>query len=476
MGPLSDSEILKAVLRGLLLATLFGALASWGWAIGKLFRREALLPESPIVRRRTPPWGLGTILLILAAYVFASRDAFERFAPANRAEPPKAQAEAPARVEKEKDGGSGPEGAKEDRSGGAPQEPGLKAPEEPGSRPPAGPAAEEAESLPHGLSLIELMSIQGGLNAAFILLLPFLARLTSGARLRDLGLSSRGWPQQAGIGLVAVLFLMPIVYTVQVACVSYLDMPVREMEKHKHPLEKMLMEGLSPGVAALAVLTAVVLAPIFEELLFRGFIQSWLVKLFNQVTDRPRPASSHRGVSAPSPEQASMLDPAPGEVSQPGTETAMSLTDPAADRFRTQDGGDIPPRESIRLGDSTPRPPESCDSRSSPGSGIGTGVAIVITSFVFAILHAAQWPAPIPLFLLAIGLGVVYQRTGSLIAPICMHAVFNGFSTLMLFYAALEQHDQRKPEARPVLERVVPAEKSGQVAPGSAPGRSRGKT
>ena len=65
---------------------------------------------------------------------------------------------------------------------------------------------------------------------------------------------------------------------------------------------------------------------------------------------------------------------------------------------------------------------------------------------VFAALHAPQWPAPIPLFVLALGLGIVYERTGSLLAPICMHAVFNGFSTLMLFHVALQGPDH--PEAR----------------------------
>ena len=44
-----------------------------------------------------------------------------------------------------------------------------------------------------------------------------------------------------------------------------------------------------------------------------------------------------------------------------------------------------------------------------------------------------QWPAPIALFVLALVIGTVYYRTGSLIAAIFMHATFNGISTFMLF-------------------------------------------
>jgi hypothetical protein len=64
-------------------------------------------------------------------------------------------------------------------------------------------------------------------------------------------------------------------------------------------------------------------------------------------------------------------------------------------------------------------------------------LGIVLTSLLFAYVHAPQWPAPIALFALALVIGTVYYRTGSLIAAICMHATFNGISTLMLFMAVL---------------------------------------
>ena len=50
-------------------------------------------------------------------------------------------------------------------------------------------------------------------------------------------------------------------------------------KQHKHPLEQMVMAEPNAGIACLAFLSAVVLAPAAEELLFRGIIQSWLAQL-----------------------------------------------------------------------------------------------------------------------------------------------------------------------------------------------------
>ncbi len=100
-------------------------------------------------------------------------------------------------------------------------------------------------------------------------------------------------------------------------------------------------------------------------------------------------------------------------------------------------------------------------------SPIWAGVAIVITSVIFAILHAGQWPAPIPIFFLALGLGFIYHRTGSLLAPICMHAVFNGTSTLMLFIALLMgvPAAAEKKVPPPAIEQNAPAHKVKSVVP-----------
>ena len=58
---------------------------------------------------------------------------------------------------------------------------------------------------------------------------------------------------------------------------------------------------------------------------------------------------------------------------------------------------------------------------------LGPWTAIFITATVFVTMHAGVVPphALPPLFVLAVGFGWVYERTGRLTAPIVMHVLFN---------------------------------------------------
>jgi membrane protease YdiL (CAAX protease family) len=127
----------------------------------------------------------------------------------------------------------------------------------------------------------------------------------------------------------------------------------------EHPLVTMLGGGLSVPVLAIALGSAVMIAPIAEELLFRGVLLGWFDRLF------ARGARGHGPTQPPTPL-------------------------------------DLP--------------------------------AIACAS-LFAALHAAQWPAPIPLFVLALGLGHLSRATRGLVAPIAMHATFNAISTVAAILA-----------------------------------------
>ncbi|MFM8365125.1 MAG: lysostaphin resistance A-like protein, partial [Verrucomicrobiota bacterium] len=59
--------------------------------------------------------------------------------------------------------------------------------------------------------------------------------------------------------------------------------------------------------------------------------------------------------------------------------------------------------------------------------------AILGTSLVFALIHAHVATIP-ALFVLAIGLALLYEATGSLWAPILAHAAFNGLNVLGSLY------------------------------------------
>jgi membrane protease YdiL (CAAX protease family) len=63
----------------------------------------------------------------------------------------------------------------------------------------------------------------------------------------------------------------------------------------------------------------------------------------------------------------------------------------------------------------------------------GTLWALTIVSAVFAAIHF-HLPSLGPLFALAVGLGLAYELSGSLLAPITMHALFNAANVAMILY------------------------------------------
>jgi len=63
----------------------------------------------------------------------------------------------------------------------------------------------------------------------------------------------------------------------------------------------------------------------------------------------------------------------------------------------------------------------------------GTWKALATVSAIFAVIHQ-HVPSMGPLFTLALGLGLAYELTGSLLAPIAVHALFNTMNVAVLLY------------------------------------------
>ena len=59
--------------------------------------------------------------------------------------------------------------------------------------------------------------------------------------------------------------------------------------------------------------------------------------------------------------------------------------------------------------------------------GMNPWPAIGITSIVFALIHlpVVEWYALLPLFILSLGFGWAYEKSGRLLTPIIMHVLFN---------------------------------------------------
>ena len=69
----------------------------------------------------------------------------------------------------------------------------------------------------------------------------------------------------------------------------------------------------------------------------------------------------------------------------------------------------------------------------------GKFVAIAVSSLLFALIHG-HTPSLAGLMILAVGLSLLYEKTGSLWAPILLHAAFNGLS----IYGTLQWPDLMK--------------------------------
>jgi membrane protease YdiL (CAAX protease family) len=199
------------------------------------------------------------------------------------------------------------------------------------------------------------------------------------------------------IGVLACLAALMPVRLVQLALMYALQLP---NELTKHPLVEMLI-GREPNlvVLALATVVAVVVAPVGEEITFRLLLQGWLEKW----EDR-RLGWRNINVVEATAEQV---------VELPMAETAFA---------------EVVETETIVLTPVATEPPR----RGVFGLPYGW-TPIIISSFLFAAAHFGYGPEPVPLFVLALVLGYVYQRTHRIIPCIVAHAAFNLISMIFLW-------------------------------------------
>ncbi|MHB1561748.1 MAG: CPBP family glutamic-type intramembrane protease, partial [Isosphaeraceae bacterium] len=359
MSPVTTRELLLGVLVWMALTVVFGALASWIWALRRLARGEPVLPDKPLIERRKPAWGWG-ILLVLVVVAVVNIGGFTAYARATRGRSARKPAELKAQPLKADATKQGAAAAGKDHASNQKSEPS------------ASESSEEAGEPPGNLSWLEIMFVQAAINSALIVLLPLILRVASGARLADLGLARRAWRRQVAIGVVGIVMVMPVVQLVNWASMYLPGIPRREVRAH--PLEKMLRDDPTGAIAYLAVLSAVVLAPVSEELLFRGVLQPWLIAALNDLAlAMPR---RRRSTPVPLPE------------GPPAGFEFWAVDEPEGSDDRTAITSSAPaPVE--------PGPARAADEPTSyrPPVAGATAVAITLVSLVFGALHASQWPA-----------------------------------------------------------------------------------
>jgi membrane protease YdiL (CAAX protease family) len=289
----------------------------------------------------------------------------------------------------------------------------LARPPRPASAPPvaAKPADQQKDQAakrppPRALTPYEQLAIMSLLNVLFVPLVPLMLRISSGATLDNFGLATKGLLLNVFRGAVACLLVQPIVYSIMLPLSRY-------QTPTPHPILELLRDNATPFNIFLALAGAIILAPAAEELFFRALFMPWLAKELAKLAawvgnGTRHKATTHAKVPADTFTIEDVIDVGPGAVTSSAAGAAVL------------DGNS----EDETASATAPRP-----------FGTADMLANILTSLFFAGLHYAQWPAPVPLFLLALVLGYVYQRTGSLWAPLTLHACFNAVSTILLVLA-----------------------------------------
>ena len=235
----------------------------------------------------------------------------------------------------------------------------------------------------------------------------FWVRRRAGASWADLGFRFDRAVGDLRLGLLAFAAVSAPVYLLQ----SLLSQLVKE----QHPIIEMLQRHRELWVFALSGLSAVIIAPIAEELFFRVLLQGWLESL----AGGPRPA--------------------PADPSQAAVEQVPNLPLSAGPADPENPYSPSPSLASSRHGEPAavePGPAASPGARYSWGALRWDYLSIIVSSLVFSLMHLGHGADPIPLFFLALALGYLYQCTGRLLPSVVVHFCLNGCSMLALCFGA----------------------------------------
>jgi membrane protease YdiL (CAAX protease family) len=220
------------------------------------------------------------------------------------------------------------------------------------------------------------------------------------ARPAQVGLTWLHGGANLRLGFLATLVLTPVVLGIHIG-VTALHQTLLHQPVEQHPLTG-LWQAIRSWEWVVFVLNAAVAAPVLEELLFRGLLQPWFAG---------RPAG---GLQA----------------------TGFALLMAVAFRYNrlTQVWGEDWGKVLLEL---------------APAIFVLVMGAVVVllerhcrtpvpagifgTALLFAAAHSGVWPSPVPLLVLGLGLGWLAHRTGSLVAPIVVHALFNGVACVFLW-------------------------------------------
>lgn len=242
-------------------------------------------------------------------------------------------------------------------------------------------ASSEVAGQAGGAALLVFVTV------GFVFIIAVLYRATP----RDLGLptSLKQFACDTLIGAIACVAALAPVHVLQVMLRYLLQM---EQGKSGHELIRMITEG-KPSITLLIVATvlAVIVAPLCEELVFRLLFQGWLEKW----------EDDRLGWRSP---------PLRVIVPEADAELPTSIEPPVEQTLPLD-----PPQHGL--------------------VGLPYGwTPIIISATVFGLAHLGYGPEPVPIFVLGLFLGYVYQRSHRIAPSIVCHALFNLFTVSQIWW------------------------------------------
>jgi membrane protease YdiL (CAAX protease family) len=263
-------------------------------------------------------------------------------------------------------------------------------------RPSNPPTPEQKQALTQLQLIADALSFPLQI-ASVVLLMP----RVGGIRLGQIGFTPRRLGWNCLWGVLGWLVLTPACFALNYAVITLYGTEAAA-NVQEHPFVQMAAQGLTPAAWALLIFTATVSAPVMEELLFRGALQSWLER---------NVWASHAVMGLAFLVAAAMkANDIRNALPLGGAALLIQLLPVLFIIILTVAYAGV-----CLLGRTAAAP------------------AVFAASTLFAAVHSFAWPSPVALFVLGLGLGSLALRTRSLAGPMVLHGLFNAVSCVLLF-------------------------------------------
>ncbi len=219
--------------------------------------------------------------------------------------------------------------------------------------------------------------------------------------------------------------LAGIVFAMVVPALLALQWLLALLVPYEHSTIDQLREDFSLSTFIVTWFAAVVVAPIGEELFFRGVLQGWLQRVTFDASPIGGAMTDIFGgwpQSTESPESLSSLD----------AESNADDVSGAAELAPVQTPGFDSDNPYVSPGSNLASRKASQQSAHFVGNRFVWWFPIVVSAGMFAAVHYGQGLAPVALFLFGLALGFLYRQTGSIVPCIVLHFFLNFFSMFWL--------------------------------------------